>query len=716
MIVKNNPRIDIDELQRKVEAVVATMEIAEGRPAPELTLKTLPAFVAALPVMPTFGDALHVSELLNSHDEAFVINVYRALLRREPEPDVSNNILLGLRSGQLGRLDVIYAVYRSPEARAIGVKVSGLRGGLVGGLRNARGLGRLLRIFTAVGRLPSYIRAIEAAEAQAHNHLRGLERRLEAAWAALRNVAADNFATLVNRVESLAGSMAQQRLETEAQAKALDDVRRDFSLEIKQLRMEIAAGHSKLEAALAQQAADLNADFQARLKQQADATEAGLGGINAALGNIDTALEDLRTASKHQSGQFSDELARAKTSFELLLKQIGRTVAEEVDLTKANAAKASEALAELRGEIARCGEVSAQLERRLQAAEVSGGERNLHLQDGLDAVGGELTRLQAEIVQIGTVAERTGTQLAQLEQQVDAAQVRVGKTETVLQDGQKQFDQRIGVAIKAATALSEQVAAQGGAIDRLMRQSDDLRQAIRMAAEHGQDTSDAADAAFFDFYNQFENRFRGSREEISKRFEAHLPYAGKAYKELRKSWRAVDLGCGRGEWLELSAKHKIPTTGVDSNAVAVNLCRELGLEVEQADLITWLEQQGAESLSMITAFHVAEHMTQKQLLRFLDLCRIKLRPGGLLMLETPNPNNLFVGATTFHTDLTHVKPLVPAVLQYALEYCGFGKVLVLPLFRAAPLDLSQYNPPLSQILERGFNQSEDYAAVAWKAS
>lgn len=174
-------------------------------------------------------------------------------------------------------------------------------------------------------------------------------------------------------------------------------------------------------------------------------------------------------------------------------------------------------------------------------------------------------------------------------------------------------------------------------------------------------------------YVDFELSFRGTRDEIWERQKDALRFVtdlGDA------SFPILDLGCGRGEWLELLRGHGIAAYGVDANSEMVAEAVAHGVSAVHADAVEHLEQVQESSLQAVSAFHVAEHLRLDQLERLLDASLLALRPGGRLLLETPNPTNLNVGAAGFYLDPTHRRPLHPEFLRFLVESRGFVDVEV----------------------------------------
>jgi len=170
-------------------------------------------------------------------------------------------------------------------------------------------------------------------------------------------------------------------------------------------------------------------------------------------------------------------------------------------------------------------------------------------------------------------------------------------------------------------------------------------------------------------YVGFENRFRGSEDLISRRLQDYLPL-------FSSSSNVLDVGCGRGELLELFRTQGISARGIDTNTAMVARCRERGLDVEQADALGYLERQADGSLGGLTAIQVVEHLQPADLLRFLRLAYDKLRAGAPMVLETINAACWAAFFDAYIRDLTHARPLHPTTLEYYVRACGFSDVNV----------------------------------------
>lgn len=219
---------------------------------------------------------------------------------------------------------------------------------------------------------------------------------------------------------------------------------------------------------------------------------------------------------------------------------------------------------------------------------------------------------------------------------------------------------------------------------------------------------------FDSFYIAFEDEFRGARDVVSARLAAYMPHLAAAGVAALEG-PVLDIDCGRGEWLELLKREGFNAYGIDLNAAMVEETRAHGLDARCADLLSHLRGVEAQSLGAVTAFHVVEHLPLEVLLDFLDEALRALVPGGLLLLETPNPENILVGACTFYKDPTHRNPIPPEVLQFMARQRGFHRTQILPLhpfpqdqqLRGSDVD----TPRLNHLL---FGP-QDYALLAHRA-
>ncbi len=217
--------------------------------------------------------------------------------------------------------------------------------------------------------------------------------------------------------------------------------------------------------------------------------------------------------------------------------------------------------------------------------------------------------------------------------------------------------------------------------------------------------------AYDALYVLFEEKFRGTREDILQRLHKYVHYIQLAGAGTLQ-YPVLDLGCGRGEWLELLSDTGYTARGVDCNRVMLQLCRERNLAVEESDALAFLRGLPPGSLGALTSFHMIEHLPWKDVIALFDEAFRVLRPGGCIIFETPNPENIIVGSCTFYTDPSHVHPIPPATLAYLAQARGFIDSTIM---RSSPL-LFFDTPPdgeMARMMEV-FNCGQDYAVIAYK--
>lgn len=168
-------------------------------------------------------------------------------------------------------------------------------------------------------------------------------------------------------------------------------------------------------------------------------------------------------------------------------------------------------------------------------------------------------------------------------------------------------------------------------------------------------------------YFSFEEKYRGDRADIKNRQRAFLDL-------FREKGKIVDIGCGRGEFVELLTENGINVTGIDINDDMVRYCTEQGLPVLKMDAFEYLEAMDNNSLGGIFMSQVIEHMQPKEVIRFIRIANTKLKPGGVLLIETIDPSNIVAISTWFYMDLSHTRPLHPLTARFLFESEGFGEI------------------------------------------
>lgn len=241
-------------------------------------------------------------------------------------------------------------------------------------------------------------------------------------------------------------------------------------------------------------------------------------------------------------------------------------------------------------------------------------------------------------------------------------------------------------------------------LDRHRRQVRDLLgslgEALARAEENGAPAAALSRAREEHAYLELERRFRGTEEEIRQRLEPYLP------RLENLPGPVLDLGCGRGEAMEILTAAGIDARGVDASARMVAACREKGLDAREGDLFDVLAQGEPGSLGGVVSFHVIEHLPARDLDRLVRLAHRAVAPGGVLALETPNPLSLVAGAQNFWLDPTHRRPVHPRSLELFYELAGFQEIEVLELRpfsadeRLPEIDVAALPEPMRELAHR----------------
>jgi SAM-dependent methyltransferase len=258
---------------------------------------------------------------------------------------------------------------------------------------------------------------------------------------------------------------------------------------------------------------------------------------------------------------------------------------------------------------------------------------------------------------------------------------------------------------------------------RNQRENSAILRLLRGDRSGDADASSAPGASFVSRSGLFTEIERGSRAEVIAKF---APYV----ERFRGKEPVADLGCGRGEFIEVAGRGGVSAYGVDTDPDAVTACRERGLDVRQEDLVEHLRALPDDSIGGVFCAQVVEHLPPDLLSPVLDEVARVLRPGGVVVIETPNPATFATHVQSFWRDPTHIRPVPEAALSFAARSAGLMVDDVLytsPVAegdRLQPLQLEAASPEVRTLTE-GINRTieqlndllygfQDYTLVASK--
>ncbi len=321
----------------------------------------------------------------------------------------------------------------------------------------------------------------------------------------------------------------------------------------------------------------------------------------------------------------------------------------------------------------------------------------------------DLTRRLADLASVPN-------SLARHSQQADEMQHQVDNTGLHLRNLQVQTD-RLGDQLTNLQGHVDEVVNDGAFVKGelsehalLFRQF--LGKEPEPSAAPGKPQRRVGPVALDSFYFNFENRFRGSREEIKTRVAFYLPFIRKARAGLARR-PILDLGCGRGEWLELLKEEKLEGRGIDLNTTMIAHCKTHGLKVRLAEAVEHLRSLRANTQGAITGFHIIEHLPFETLMDLLGETRRVLQPGGVAIFESPNCKNLVVGACNFHIDPTHRNPVFPETAQFMLAAQGFEKIQIEYLSPVLDVKFEAKTAELAAIKDLLYGP-QDFGIIAYK--
>jgi O-antigen chain-terminating methyltransferase len=349
--------------------------------------------------------------------------------------------------------------------------------------------------------------------------------------------------------------------------------------------------------------------------------EPGSGPLDAAIENAEVGLPIPRGTRRRFLKRLVERLNRP-----FMYRQISFNRAVVAELAR---------LDDLRGEVAQFGPRIDLVQRQAFTRE----------HEALAALRDELVELGRQVQEALTSAELTGAierQLQELAEAVSGVRTHSERDRSEARIRQAQVD----------LFLTE--------VRRSLPAPPDAKRLVRLPS------------AVDNLYVALEEAFRGSREVIKERAREYLDDV----LALPRGGPVVDVGCGRGEWLELLKESGVDAYGIDLNPEFVEGCVARGLDARVADALEHLAKVPERSLAAVTAIHLVEHLPIESLVELIDLSIRALEPGGLLILETPNPDSLAVVASTFYIDPSHIRPLNPLFLTFLVGARGLADVEV----------------------------------------
>lgn len=622
-------------------------------------------------------------ELLRFDDLEFIEVAYKALLRREPDTIGRDGYLKALRGGVTSKVEVLGSIRFSEEGKKRGVHVDGLL--LPYKLhqwRHRRLVGPVLGFFMAVARLPRLalrLQSIEAKAAQENQQVgvalnrlaRAVEQKLleaqQGASSEAQLIVAQSFAALGRSFDAGKG-FARNRNRTGSPEPVNNPAFRDGRA---QPGVDPRAFAS---AALAMLGAPATAEED--LHPGMAPLESVMTYVQLAADSIERGI-DARAARVDDSGRERLQLVRAE--FQRLLGKFAERNA------------------------------LASIESRLRT---------------LDEQLTELTHV------VGEASSRTTDHITAIKQVLStkADEAKLTTLQAILEELKPTLRDRIETASRAVENVAQGMLATRRELMhmrlRLERAAADSSAStspvLIPAIESGETDTNSLDS----FYVALEDQFRGSRQLITERCQAYLPYIRSAL-ERTGDGGVLDIGCGRGEWLEVLREAGIEARGIDLNELQVLDCQAARLDVQKAEAISYLRGLPDASLAVVTGLHIVEHIPFPSLVALFDeVCRV-LKPGGAVIFETPNPENHDVGACTFYMDPTHLHPLPPALLEFVALVRGFGEVEIQWLTEHRPTlmlpamaDPSHPNSEAIQWLldcaRERWGAASDYAVIGWK--
>jgi len=301
----------------------------------------------------------------------------------------------------------------------------------------------------------------------------------------------------------------------------------------------------------------------------------------------------------------------------------------------------------------------------------------------------------------------------------------------LLRESLKVHESRIDSLGKLSESLSDNEMRINSILDKFHNESVYLSSRIRRMERkqplHFEEAEDkhylskkpAVNSEDYDFdYLTFEHMFRGTEKEIKERQSIYLEYF--VHKQ-----NVLDIGCGRGEFLELLSDNGIKAKGIDINGDSIAICEDKCLDVECVDALEYLSTVSDGSLGGVMLAQVVEHLDMPYLIELLNLIYAKMEKSACIILESPNPRTLAIYRNSFYLDPGHVKPIHPDLLKFITTSIGFREVQEktyayskdgydLPFIRGEGItNVDEFNSGIG-VLNNILFGNQDYSIIAFK--
>ncbi len=311
---------------------------------------------------------------------------------------------------------------------------------------------------------------------------------------------------------------------------------------------------------------------------------------------------------------------------------------------------------------------------RLESAISDSAHQVARLDSALSDGADRIARLEALTLAAGTSGAPLPARVDAVENAITVNAARIDRIEIADQPS------RLGLLERSLAELREHVLRADASIRADLSTQQQMMLVSRVSTTPGvpEDSVPTSGVAYDHILLELADRFRGDSAVIAKRHERYIDLVLES-GAVDESHPLIDVGAGRGEWLGLLHDRHIASEGIERSSVLVNRARESGLNMILGDALANLSSRESGSVGAISAFHVIEHLSFETLISLIDESLRALRPGGVLILETPNPANLVVGACNFWLDPTHVRPIPKALAAFLVEQRGFTDVQIMEL-------------------------------------